>query len=388
MVKEVSKKAQQIERSLFYEIRDMVSKYEDAVSLSVGEPDFPTPTHILEAGKRALDQGFTHYAGDEGMLPLREAVAKRVKADKGLDIDPVKGVAITIGAAAANISALLSLVDPGDEVILPNIHYPPYLTDVRLAGGVPRFMRLREERGFNPDPEDVERLINSRTKLIVLNSPSNPTGGVLDRNCLETLADIARRHDLFVLSDEVYEKFVYDGAEAKSIATFPGMFERTIITDSVSKTYAMTGWRVGYAVGETHLISQLVKIHYAMNVSVPSMAQRAAIAALTGPQDCVGEMVKEYDRRRRSIIKGLNEIKGMRCSLPKGAFYAFPNISALRVPSLEFAKRLAVEARVATVPGTAFGPEGEGYLRLSYASSAESIVEALRRIRAVAERLL
>ncbi|MFH0748580.1 MAG: pyridoxal phosphate-dependent aminotransferase [Candidatus Bathyarchaeota archaeon] len=387
MVKEVSKKAQQIERSLAYEIRDMVSGYKDSISLSVGEPDFPTPAHIAKIGKEAIDQGVTHYAGDEGMRALRKAIAEQIKVEKGLDIDPVKGVVITIGAAAANFATIMSLVDPGDEVILPNIHYPPYQTDTILAGGVPRYMKLREDKGFNPVSEDIEQLITDKTKLIIINSPSNPTGGVVDEDCLQSIADIAKKHDLFVLSDEVYEKFVYDDNIVKSIAMFPGMSERTIITNSLSKTYAMTGWRVGYAAGDAKLISQLVKIHYAVNVSAPSMAQKAAIAALTGPQDCVKRMIDEYDRRRKIIFEGINKIKGIRCLRPQGAFYVFPNISALGMSSVDLAKRLAMEAKVATVPGTTYGPDGEGYLRLSYASSTENIVEALQRIKKVVEKL-
>jgi len=380
-------KVQQIERPLSYEIRDLISKYDDSISLSVGEPDYQTPSHIIEEGTKALNQGFTHYAGDTGLLALRETISKTLKAEKGLDFDPISGVVITVGSAAANFAAIMSLIDPGDEVILPSIYYPPYLTATRLAGGIPKLMKLREDRSFNPAPEDVDSVITERTKLFIVNSPNNPTGGVLERDILEHIADVSKKHDLFILSDEVYEKFVYDGMKVKSIATFPRMFERTIITNSFSKTYAMTGWRVGYAAGDPQLISQLLKVHYAMNVSAPMMAQKAAITALTGSQDPVIEMVNEYDRRRKIMFEGLNKIRGITCALPKGAFYAFPNISSFGISSIALAKRLAMEARVATVPGIAFGPDGEGHLRLSYASSTKSIIEAIERVDVFLEQM-
>lgn len=386
MVKEVAKRVQTIERSLFYEIRDMVSKYKDAVSLTLGEPDFPTPKHIIEAGKEALDKGLTRYAGDTGSQILREKIAEKVKRENRLDVDAEKGVAITIGAAAANYAVIMALINPGDEIIIQSPYYPPYKTITRLAGGIPKFMRLREENDFLPDLDEVEKLITKRTKMLFINSPSNPTGAVFDKETLEALADIAERHDLFVLSDEVYEKFTYDGVEALSIASLPGMFERTIVTNSFSKTYAMTGWRVGYAVGPSSFISQVVNVHYATNVSVPMMAQMAAVAALSGSQSCVEEMLREYDRRRRIIVEGLNRIHGIECPWPKGAFFVFPKIEVFDGKSLDFAKFLASEARVATVPGVAFGSDGEGYMRLSYSASVASIREALSRIDAAVKK--
>ncbi|MDQ1280901.1 MAG: Aminotransferase [Thermoproteota archaeon] len=388
MVKEVAERVQTIERSLFYEIRDMISNYKDAISLTLGEPDFPTPKHIVEAGKEALDKGLTRYAGDTGSPILREKIAQKAKRDYGLDINAEKGVAITIGAAAANCTTIMSLINPGDEVITQSPYYPPYNTIVRLAGGIPKFLKLHEENGFQPASEEMERLVTDRTRLFFINNPSNPTGAVFEKETLETIADIAKRHDLYVLSDEVYEKFTYENTHFQSMASLSGMFERTIITNSFSKTYAMTGWRVGYAIGPPSLISQVVNVHYATNVSVPMMAQMAAVAALSGSQDCVEKMLSEYGRRRRIIVEGLNRIHGIKCSWPQGAFFVFPKIDFLNGRSLEFAKFLALEARVAVVPGVAFGSDGEGYMRLSYSASVDNINEALKRIGEATEKLV
>ncbi|MFQ6076780.1 MAG: pyridoxal phosphate-dependent aminotransferase [Candidatus Bathyarchaeia archaeon] len=387
MRQRIATRAREIERSLSYVISEAARRHKDAIFLTVGEPDFVTPKHILEAGKEALDQGFTHYTGDKGYRPLRELIAQTLKREKGLDVDPDGGVIITDGGSEANFAVIMATVDPGDEVLIPSPYYQPYYTQVRLAGGVPQYMRLREELDFMPDPEEVEGLVTDRTRLMLVNSPSNPTGSVYSRECLEALAKIAVRHDLVVLSDEVYERLVYDDARHYSIATFPGMAERTVITNSFSKTYAMTGWRVGYAAGDENIISQALKIHYPVAISAPSIAQRGAMAALTGSQDCVTQMVEEYDRRRKIIVNGLNTIPGVRCRMPKGAFYAFPNIEEFGLSSLEFAKFLVSEARVATVPGSTYGEDGEGHLRVSYATSAEKLREAVERIRAAVEKL-
>jgi len=385
----IAKRVQEVERSPFYAITDYARNLnlKDAIFLNVGEPDFTTPKHIIEAAKKALDEGFTHYSGDKGLLELRQLIAEKLRKERRLEVDPAEGVIITSGGGEANWTTLMSLINPGDEVIIPSPYYPPYNTTVRLAGGVPVPVPLKEELGFEWDPEDVERRITKKTKLIIVCSPDNPTGGVLSEKCIRELARIAQDHDLLVLSDEVYEAFFYGKEKFCSIASVQGMEERTIITNSFSKTYAMTGWRVGFVAGSSDIISNVLKVHYATTICASTISQKAAIAALTGPQSCVKEMAAEYDKRRKIIVEGLNKIPGFKCSIPKGAFYAFPNIKEFEMPSEKFAKYLVKEARVVTVNGSAFGQDGEGYLRISYAAYSKNIVEALDRIREATEKL-
>jgi len=387
--RKIAKRALEVTRSPFQVIAEYARslKLKDAIFLNVGEPDFTTPKHIIEAAKRALDEGFTHYSADRGFPELRQAIAEKLHKERGIDVNPADEVIVTAGGAEANWVTLMALVNPGDEVLIPSPYYPPFSIVVHLAGGVPVPVPLREELGFAWDPEDVKRKVTTKTKILLVNSPNNPTGGVLDEECIKALAETAQEHDLIVVSDEVYEAFIYDGKKAHSIASIPGMEERTIVTNSFSKTYAMTGWRVGFAAGRSEFISQMLKVHYATAICASAIAQRAAIAALTGPQDCVREMTAEYDRRRQIIVDGLNKIPGFKCAMPKGAFYVFPNIKEFRMPSEDFAKFLVKEARVVTVNGSAFGPDGEGYLRISYAASAEDIKEALERIKEATERL-
>lgn len=385
----IAKRALEVTRSPFQVIAEYARglKLKDAIFLNVGEPDFTTPKHIIEAAKKALDEGFTHYSTDRGFPELRETIAEKLRKEKRIDVNPADGIIVTAGGAEANWVALMALVNPGDEVLIPSPYYPPFSTVVRLAGGAPIPVPLREELGFAWDPEDLEKRVTKKTKILLVNSPNNPTGGVQDEECIKALAEIAQAHDLIVVSDEVYEAFIYDEEKPHSIAAIPGMEERTIVTNSFSKTYAMTGWRVGFVAGRPEFISQMLKIHYATAICASAIAQRAAIAALTGPQDCVREMTGEYDLRRKIIVDGLNKIHGFKCTMPKGAFYVFPNIKGFGMPSEEFAKFLVKEARVVTVNGSAFGPDGEGYLRISYAASTENIKEALKRIKEAAERI-
>jgi len=382
-----SQRALKTERSLFYVVAEIASKFKDSIYLSIGEPDFTTPKHIIDEAKKALDEGYTHYTGDKGALQFRQVIADHLKKTRGIDVSPIDGVEVAVGAAAANFAVFQAFVDPGDEVLLPSPYYPPHEAVTRLVGGVPKFMRLKEELDFMPEPREVERLVTKKTKMMLINSPANPTGGVFDEKCLRALAQIAIRNDMLVLTDECYEKFAYDGIEPKSIISLPGMFERTVLTNSFSKTYAMTGWRIGYAAGPSNLISEVLKMHYNMLVSAPSISQRAAMAALLGPQDCVREMVAEYDRRRKLIVSGLNKIPGISCVMPKGAFYAFPNIKELRMPSVDLAMYLVKEFHVAVTPGSMFGPDGEGHLRISYATAYEKCQEALARIERAVEKL-
>jgi aminotransferase len=388
-LKAIAKRVKEVERSPFYTIADYARSLniKDIIFLNVGEPDFTTPQHIIKAAKKALDEGFTHYSGDKGLLELRQLIAEKLRKERELEVDPAEGVIITSGGGEANWAALMSLINPGDEVLIPSPYYPPYNTTVRLAGGVPVPVPLKEELGFEWDPEDLERRITQNTKLIIVCSPDNPTGGVLSEKCIRELARAAQEHDLLVLSDEVYEAFLYDNKKFCSIASIPGMEERTIITNSFSKTYAMTGWRVGFIAGSSEIISNALKVHYATTICASTISQKAAIAALIGPQNCVKEMASEYDARRKIIVEGLNKIAGFKCNMPKGAFYVFPNIKEFKMSSEAFAKHLVKEARVVTVNGSAFGPDGEGYLRISYAASQKNILNALDRISEATEKL-
>jgi len=352
----------------------------DVVRMEIGEPDFDTPDHIKQAAKEALDQGFTHYTSSSGIPELRRAIARKMKAENNVDVNPDGEVVVTAGACNAISLAISATLDPGDEVLIPDPGWPHYGPTVRLAGGVPIGYSLLEENMFSLDVDDVRKKITNKTKMVIINTPNNPTGSVLERKTLEELADLAVEHDLFILSDEVYEKFVFDNNRHFSIASLPGMNERTITVNALSKTYAMTGWRVGYAVGREDVISEMIKINLFNNTCANSIAQKAAAAALEGPQNCIEQMVGEYKQRRDYVVKGLNEIDGVVCQKPAGAFYVFPNISGLKMPSFDAALYLLENAKVATVPGSAFGEFGENHLRLSYTTAIENIAKALERI--------
>ena len=382
----ISDRVLSIDRSPLYAIMDLAAGMQNVLHLNIGEPDFKTPQHIIESAKRALDLGFTHYAPISGDPRLKELIAQDIKNETGIDYDPQKEILITAGGQAGLYIAISALVNTGDKVLVFSPYYPPYLVDIKLAGGIPVFVPVREERGFMPDPEEFESKITDGTKLAIIHSPNNPTGAVYDWECLSSLAKVAERHELLLLSDEVYWKFTYDNFRHYSIASLPNMKERTIVVNSLSKTYAMTGWRVGYVAGSEELIVQMLKIHHSINICANAAAQQAAIAALSGPQDCVLEFVKEYEQRR-AIVKALDEIQGFECIIPNGAFYAFPNIKALGISSMELAKRLVLEAKVITVPGAGFGTEGEGYLRISYAQPVAVLEEAVDRIRKTLENL-
>ena len=352
------------------------------INLSVGEPDFPTPPHIVAAAKRALDEGYTRYSPGLGYPTLREAIAAKMARDNGLTVDPAREVIVTAGAMEGILLALLATIDAGDEVLIPDPGYTNYEGQVLLAAGVPVRVPAAEARGFSMSPDDVRAALTPRTRALMLNTPANPTGGTIRPGDLDGLAAVARDRGLVVIADEVYEAMVYDGARHLTIAALPGMRERTATVMSCSKTYAMTGWRVGYVVAGAEITAQMQKLQENVVSCVNSAAQMGAQAALSGPQDCVREMVADYDRRRKFLMSALNEISGIHCAMPGGAFYAFPNIQALGRPAEEFAHRLVDKGGVVTVPGTAFGPHGEGHLRLCYAVSMQQLersVEGFRR---------
>ncbi len=350
----------------------------DVIHLQIGEPDFDTPAHIVEAGVRALRDGHTHYTPGAGIPELRQTIAGHISESRGIDAQP-EHVVVTPGAKPIMFFTILSLVQAGDEVIYPNPGFPIYESMINFVGGTPVPLPLREERDFRFDAGEFRALVSERTKLIILNSPQNPTGGVLTREDLEAVADVARERGIMVLSDEVYEQILYAG-EHVSIAALPDMQELTVLLDGYSKTYAMTGWRLGYGVMPAPLAQQVTKLMVNSNSCTAAFTQQAGIAALTGPKHEVQAMVDAFRERRAVIVDGLNRIPGIRCVMPAGAFYAFPNVQGTGMGSKELADRLLDEAGVAVLSGTSFGQYGDGYLRLSYANSVENLEAALERI--------
>ncbi len=359
--------------------RRLEAEGRSVIHLEIGEPDFNTPRHIVEAAQRALEDGWTHYGPPQGYPDLREVIASYICRTRNVRVG-AQNVAVVPGGKPIIFFPLLALIEPGDEVIYPNPGFPIYESMIRFLGGVPVPMPLVEERGFSFDLDVLRDKISAKTKVVILNSPQNPTGGVIPAEDIEAIADLVRDRDMMVLSDEIYSRIVY-GAPPVSIASFPGMLEKTIILDGFSKTYAMTGWRIGYGVMPEWLVDAVNKLMVNSNSCTASFTQRAAIAALTGPQDAVEKMVAEFRRRRDAFCAGLNALPGFRCALPGGAFYAFPNIKGTGIPSKELADRLLYEAGVACLNGTSFGEYGDGYLRFSYANSYENLMDAVERIR-------
>jgi len=349
------------------------------IHFEIGEPDFPTARHIVEAAKRALDAGFTKYCPSQGLLELREAIGEYTAKRKGVEAK-VEEIVVTPGAKPIIFYTLSALVEPGDEVVYPDPGFPTYESVIRYAGGVPVPVVLAEENDFRLDIGELARKVSPRTKLLIINTPSNPTGGFLTERELEQIAAIVQGKNLFVLSDEIYSRIVYSGA-VRSIASLPGMKDRTIILDGFSKTYAMTGWRLGYGVMHEELARKVTLLLNNCNSCTAHFVQIAGLEALKGPQDGVETMVAEFRRRRDLIVDGLNSIPGLRCRKPAGAFYAFPNITGTGFPSSEAARFLLNDAGIAVLDGAAFGAAGAGYLRLSYATSAEQISEGLEKIR-------
>jgi aspartate aminotransferase len=354
------------------------------IHLEIGEPDFDTPEHIKEAAIRALRDGYTHYTPAAGILEVREAIAEYVGRSRGIPVGP-DHVVVTPGAKPIMFFLMLALVNPGDEVVYPDPGFPIYESVARFLGARPVPWVLREDREFRADPEDLRALVTPRTRLVIINSPHNPTAGVLSRGDVEDIAGIVRGRPVTVLSDEIYSRILYEGT-FHSIASVPGMQEQTVILDGFSKTYAMTGWRLGYGVMRPSLAARLAQLMVNSNSCTAAFTQMAGIAALRGPQDCVDRMVAEFRRRRDVITDGLIRLPGVRCFRPHGAFYAFPNLRAIDPDTARLQEHLLNEAGVAVLSGTAFGAQGRGYLRLSYATSVEVITEGLRRIRQALER--
>jgi aspartate aminotransferase len=354
------------------------------VHLEIGQPDFPTPRHVIEAGQRALDEGWTGYGPTPGFPDFRDAIAEYISRSRGISVTG-KNVMVVPGGKPIMFFTMMAVLEPGDEVIYPNPSFPIYESMINFLGATPVPIPLVESRGFSFDLDTFRQKLSPKTKMVVLNSPANPTGGMIPRDDLAKIAGMLRDRDVLVLSDEIYSRICY-GVEPSSITQFPGMLEKTVILDGFSKTYSMTGWRLGYGVMPLWLADAVDKLMVNSNSCTASFTQRAGLAALTGPQDDVDRMVTEFRRRRDVIVTGLNEIPGFRCVVPDGAFYVFPNVSGTGVPSRELADMLLNDAGVACLSGTAFGSYGDGYLRFSYAASLENIQDALDRIRKVSER--
>ncbi len=354
------------------------------IHLEIGQPDFPTPRHVVEAGKRALDEGWTGYGPTAGFPEFRAAIAGYISRTRGIPVDAAN-VCVVPGGKPIMYFVMTALLEPGDEVIYPNPGFPIYESLIDFLGATRVPMPLVESRGFSFDLDMFREKLSERTKLIVLNSPANPTGGVIPKDDLARIADMLRDRDVIVLSDEIYSRIWY-GEEPTSITQFDWMVDKTVILDGFSKTYSMTGWRLGYGVMPLWLSVAVERLMVNSNSCTASFTQRAGLAALEGPQDCVDAMVAEFRVRRDAIVKGLNEIPGFRCSVPAGAFYAFPSVTETGMSSKALADLLLYEAGVSCLSGTAFGGYGDGYLRFSYANSLANIQEALGRIRTLSER--
>jgi aspartate/methionine/tyrosine aminotransferase len=355
------------------------------IHLEIGEPDFDTPANVREAAKRALDDGWTHYGPPLGLPALREAIAADATARKGFAASADR-VVVTPGAKPIMFYAIESLVEPGVEAIFPDPGFPIYESMTRYCGGTPVRLPIRQEHDFRIDLDELEQLITPRTRLLILNSPANPTGGVFTRADVERIGELVLGHDMVVLADEIYGRIVYEG-EHVSLASLPGLAERTIVLDGFSKTYAMTGWRLGYAIVPEPLLAPFSRLIINSVSCTSSFSQLAAVEALTGPQDTVETMVEEFRARRGLVVEGLNAIPGLTCRLPAGAFYAFPDISATGLDGSGFADRLLDETGVCVLAGTAFGQVGRDHIRISYANSRENLAEALQRIRGFVEGL-
>jgi aminotransferase len=382
-----SKRLKNIKPSGIRRFFELTKGMPNIIHLNVGEPDFAPPKHTLDVGWEALREGRTHYAPTNGISELREALAQKFYRDCGLNYDPDSEILVTVGGTEAIFLALMGLVDSGDEALIPDPGFICYEPSVLLAEGIPVSVPLLEENRFRTSADDVTSLITDKSRVMILNHPNNPTGSMLSYEEAAALAEIAVDRDLIVICDDVYEKIVYGGAKHFCLASFPGMRERTLIVNSFSKTYAMTGLRVGYICGPKELMAPIWLAHQYIVACVDTVAQYIALAALKGSQDFIDDMVKEFDRRRKFIHRRLNEIEGFKCLLPEGAFYVFPSVKNFGMPSEVFAEYLAREAHVTTVPGSAFGKHGEGYIRISYAAAFGQLEEALNRIEKAVKRL-
>ena len=374
----ISQKVDSLPPSSIRKFFDLLSSVEDVISLGIGEPDFVTPWHIREAGTYSLEKGYTMYTSNSGMLELRQELASYLELRYGVSYHPEYEILITVGSSEGLDLAMRAIINPGDEVIIPDPCYVAYPANVILAGGVPILVPTNEETNFVVRATDIEARITKQTKAILTGYPANPTGAVMSKKEADAIAELAKKYDLLVISDEIYARLVY-GVKHICFPSLPGMKERTILISGFSKSHAMTGWRIGYVAADRRFIQALTKIHQYTMLCAPAMAQVAAIEALRNGESEVEKMVLEYNRRRRFMVKRLNEI-GLPCFEPKGAFYAFPSIKATGMNSEEFAEKLLLEEKVAVVPGTAFGSCGEGFVRCCYATSLPNIEEALKRM--------
>jgi len=364
---------------VFARAKALEAKGRDIVHLEIGEPDFDTPKNIVDAAMNAIGKGYTHYGPSAGLPEARAAIAEYVARTRGVAVDPLQ-VVITPGAKPIIFFTVLALLDPGDEVIYPDPGFPIYESMAQYVGAKRVPLPLKEENNFAFDPDQLESLITKKTRLVIINSPHNPTGGVLPKETIARLSELAVKHDFYVLSDEIYSRVIYDGAQNYSPYSYPGMPERTIILDGHSKTYAMTGWRLGYGVFPKEMAARVAKLQTNSTSCTCSFTQIAGVEALQGPQDSVDAMLKEFKTRRDLVVDGLNKIKGFRCHRPSGAFYVFPNITGTGKTSKEVENYLMEEAGVAVLAGTSFGPQGEGFVRLSYANSQANLKKAIERI--------
>lgn len=358
--------------------KDLEAQGKDIVHLEIGQPDFPTPSNIVEAGKRAIDEGWTSYGPTCGQPDFRELIAGHISKTRNIEVNGSQ-VVVTPGGKPVMFYTMLSLVEPGDEVVYPDPGFPIYKSLIDYAGGKAVPLPLLEENDFSFDVEKLEQLVSGKTKLLILNSPQNPTGGVLGKDDLQKIAELCVNHDVVILTDEIYSELLYED-EFESITQFEGVLDRAVILDGFSKSYSMTGWRLGYGIFPDWMVDSIERLMVNSNSCTASFSQRAGMEALNGPQDALAEMRAEFLKRRDFFIDGLNRIPGISCRVPKGAFYAFANVSELPLSSKELEGRLLEEAGVACLAGDGFGQQGEGFIRFSYANSIENIGEALRRI--------
>jgi len=370
-------------RTVLEKARALEQQGKNIIHLEIGEPDFPTPDNIINVTKRALDEGQTHYGPNRGLLPLRQAISVKLAGENDIKMDPEREIIVTVGGAEALAMTYLAFLDPEDEVIIVEPAFVNYQQLGLLCGAKPVVVQAREENSWLVDIDDLEKAISAKTKLLVINTPNNPTGAVYPGKLLEAIARLAVEHDLLVLSDEIYEKIIYRGCKHVSIASLPGMRERTITLNGYSKAYAMTGWRLAYVAASENLIIPLLKAHQYLTTCAPTFGQVGAEEATEGSQECVKQMVGEFEKRRDLVCTGLAAIDKLSFIMPQGAFYIFVNISRCGMKAHEFAEVALNNAGVAVVPGTAFMSGGEKYVRLSYASSYESLVEAMNRLKKI-----
>lgn len=384
---QISQNTQNIQPSKIRKMFNKALEYEHVLSFTLGEPDFTASENVVEAGCQAIREGKTKYSANAGILELRQAIARYLHRAEGLSYDPASQIIVTAGAMEALFLALKVLLEPGDEVIVNEPCWTNYIQQISMCGGIPVPVAADPQKGFDLDVDKIAQAVTPRTRVIILNSPCNPTGAVASREALEQLAKLAEEHDLVVLADEVYKHILFDGLTYTGFATLPGMQERTLVVDSLSKTYAMTGWRIGYGAGPQELVQNMIKLQENVCACAATPCQYAAVEALEGPQDHLDYMVKQYRIRRDYVMERIKGIPGLSCHTPGGTFYAFIDIQALGMSSEEFAIKLLEAEQVVIVPGSAFGEFGEGYIRLSYAASMEDLRQGLDKIEAFVRSL-